>query len=149
MTMDLKQFKENLLLYGSDMNQWPEDIQKAGFKTLKNFSAFQALLNDEVQFEKALKTRKYEEPGADLTKRIISASLHEDKIFQPNLGGFFSELFQEFSLPKPVLTTVCVLVVSVFIIGFAIGFSKSTMSVSIEQDQTDLQDFLYYEGEAL
>jgi|LGOV01.1.fsa_nt_gb hypothetical protein len=149
MTMNLKQFKENLLVYGADVHTWPQDIRQTGLKALENSAELRALLADEERFELVLKTRKYEEPSSDLAERIISASQLKTKKVRRSLGGFFSELPWEFSLSKRAVTAVSVSLVLVLIIGFAIGFSNPMGSVSTEQYQTNLQELLYYEGEVL
>lgn len=149
MTIDLKQFKKNLLVYGSDVRNWPEDIREPGQKALDSSAELRALLGDEKCFEEVLKTRKYEEPDRDLAERIISASVYKKKKTQDIFRGFFSDLLWEFSLPRPARTAVFVSLIFALIIGFAIGFSNPTGSVSAEQYQTNLEDFLYYEGEAL
>jgi len=149
MTMDPEQFKENLLVYGSNVHEWPEDIRQAGLKALEISSELRALLAEEERFERVLETRWYEEPSRDLAERIVSASQPKKKKVWPRLVGFFSELVWEFSLPKPALTAVSVSLVFVLILGFVIGFSNPIGSVSTEGTQTDLQEFLYYEGEVL
>jgi hypothetical protein len=149
MTITLKQFKENLLVYGAHVHEWPEDIRQAGLKALEISSELRALLAEEERFERVLTTRWYEEPSRDLAERIVSASQPKKKKVWPSLVGFFSDLVWEFSLPKPVLTAVSVSLILVLILGFVIGFSNSTGAVSTEQSQPDLQEFLYYEGEVL
>ncbi|MBN1842671.1 MAG: hypothetical protein JW883_10375 [Deltaproteobacteria bacterium] len=149
MTMNLKQFKEKLLVYGADVHAWPQDIRQTGLKSLENSAELRALLADEERFELVLKTRKYEEPSSDLAERIISASQPKRKKVRRSLGGFFSGLLWEFSLSKRAVTAVSVSLVLVLIIGFAIGFSNPMGSVSTEQYQTDLQEPLYYEGNVL
>lgn len=149
MTMNLEQFKENLLVYGANVHEWPEDIKQAGLKAMETSSELRALLAEEERFERVLTTRRYEEPSRDLAKRIASAAQPKKKEIWPSLVGFFSELVWEFSIPKPALTAVSVSLILVLILGFAIGFSNPIGSVSTEQSQTDLQEFLYYEGEVL
>ena len=149
MTMNLKQFKENLLAYGSNIHEWPEDIRQAGLKAMETSSELRTLLAEEERLERVLKTRKYEEPSSDLAERIVSASLSMRKRGRHGLSGFLSELVWEFGLPKRALTAVSVSLVLVLILGFAIGFANPTGSVSTEGSQADLQEFLYYEGEVL
>ena len=149
MTMNLKQFKENLLVYGSNIHEWPEDIRQAGLKAMETSSELRTLLAEEERLERVLKTREYEEPSSDLAERIISAALSKRKRGRHGLSGFFSELVWEFGLPKRALTAVSVSLVLVLILGFAIGFANPTVSVSTEGSQADLQEFLYYEGEVL
>jgi hypothetical protein len=78
MTMHVKHFKQNMLVYGSDVYSWPEGLREAGLKSLDRSPEFQALLADEECFEKVLKMRKHEDPGIDLSERIISATQYMD-----------------------------------------------------------------------
>lgn len=149
MTIYVKHFKQNMLVYGSDVYNWPEGIREAGLKALDRSPELQALLADEECFERALKMRKYEEPGIDLSERIISATQHMKKKERSNPGGFFSDLLREFSLPKPALTAVFVSLIFALIVGFATSFSNPSWNVSAEQYKTNLEEFLYYEGEVL
>ena len=150
MTMDPKQFKENILLYGVDLHQWPEEVREAGVESLQNSSELQALLAEHERFEGVLRTRKYEEPSGNLAQRIISLSLHQDKKSPFSLGLFLSRLFaDEFYLPKPALIVVSILMIVALGIGFFIGFSNPTGPVLTDQRQANLQEFLHYEGDVL
>ncbi len=90
MTMDPREFKENILLYGVDLHQWPEEIRQVGIEALQKSSELQALLAEFEQFEKVLITRKYEEPSDHLGQRIVSLSLYRDKKSPFSLGLFLS-----------------------------------------------------------
>ncbi len=149
MAMDMKQFKENMLVYGADVRKWPEEIRQAGLETLGNSSEFQELLVEQEHFERLLKTRKYEETSTDLPERIIEASLRHKRKAPFSIGAFLSELLGEFSLPKPVFAAVSVLMICVFMIGFTIGFSNPMKPALAEQEQTALHEFLYNGGEVL
>ena len=149
MTMHVKHFKQNMLVYGHNVYNWPEGIREAGFKSLDSSPELQALLADEECFERALKMRKYEEPSIYLSERIISATQHIKKKERSNPGGFFSELLWEFSLPKTVRTAVFVSLIFALIVGFAMSFSNPSQYVSAEQYKPNLEEFLYYEGEIL
>jgi len=148
MTMDLKEFKKNVLAHGSDLGNWPEQIRETGQKALDGAAELRALLADAERFEGVLKTRRYEEPGEGLAERIISASVKKKKA-PSTRNGLFSELLQEFWFPKPALTAVFVSLFFALIIGFTVGFLNSSGYVSAEQDETNLQNLLYYEGEVL
>jgi hypothetical protein len=141
--MDIKQFKENLLIYGAELDRWPEEIRKAGLESVKESTELRNLLTDQDRFESFLRTRKYEEPSNHLAQQIISTALRQHQA-QPSLSAFFSELFSAFSMPKMVLTTV-----SILLIGFIIGYSNPIETVSVEQEQTNLEAFLYDEGDGL
>ncbi len=49
--MDAKQFKEYLLLYGADINQWPEKIRRSGLETLDSSLEHRALQEDHDKFD--------------------------------------------------------------------------------------------------
>lgn len=149
MTMNLKQFKENMVIFGADLSAWPEGMREAGLKALQDSNEVRTLLAEEEHFERILKSRKHEDPSDDLAERIVSASRRGRKKSLSGIGGFLSELLWEFSLPRPALTAVSVALIFALIIGFAIGFSDSTGTTSVEQYQANLEDFLYYEGEVL
>jgi hypothetical protein len=149
MTMNPKQFEKNLLLYGANVSMWPEEIRQAGLQAIETSSDCRALLAEEERFEQVLKTRTYEEQNNDLAKRIIFAAQPKKKTVWIHFVGFFSELVREFNLPRPVFTALYVSLILVLIVGFAIGFSNTNGSGSMEWTQTDLQAFLYDEGEVL
>jgi len=146
--MDVKQFKENLLLYGADMHQWPEELKKAGLKVLERSPEIQVLLKEHEHFERLLKARRYEEPANNLAERIISASRQQKAPFSP--GSFISALLNEFHLPNPALAALSAVIILVLVIGFVIGFSNPLgSSVSTAQEETSLQAFLYDEGDII
>jgi hypothetical protein len=148
--MDLREFKENILLYGVDLHQWPEEIRQAGIEALQESSGLQALLAEYEQFERVLKTRKYEEPSDHLAQRIVSLSLRQEKKSPFGLGLFLSRLFaDEFYLPKPVLIVVSILMIVALGVGFFIGFSNLSGQVLTDQRQANLQEFLHYKGDVL
>jgi hypothetical protein len=149
MTMNLRQFKENVLLYGADLRSWPEDLREAGQKALASSSEAQTVMAQEEHFEAVLGSRKFEEPSGDLAERIGLACRRGRKKSRSRIGGFLSDLLWEFSLPRSALTAVSVALIFALVIGFAIGFSNPTGTTSTEQYQANLQDFLYDEGEVL
>jgi hypothetical protein len=150
MTMDPKQFEENLLLYGADLNRWPEEIRQAGMESLQKYLELQVLLEEQEKFEKMLKARKYEEPSCDLTQRIVSVSLQVDRKSPFGLGSLFSRICaDEFFLHKPASIIASLLTISVLAVGLFIGFSISTESKLTDEGQASLQEFLHYQGEAL
>jgi len=148
--MDTKQFKENILLYGADINQWPEKIKRSGLEALESSSELQALREDHDNFERILQTRRYEEPTDNFAQRIISASLQQTQKAPFSLGFFIADLVNEFRMPRPALTAFSLMMILVLTIGFAIGFSNPTGSlVSNNTEETSLQEFLYDEGDII
>ena len=151
MTMDsTRQFKENILLYGVDLYQWPEEIRQEGVELLQKSPELQGLLAEYEQFERILKTRRYEEPSDHLGQRIVSLSLHQDKKSPFGLGWFLPRLFgDELYLPKPALIAVSILAIIALLTGFFIGFSNPSGQVLTDQRHASLQEFLHYEGDVL
>jgi hypothetical protein len=149
MTMNVEQFKEKLLMYGADVRNWPKDKRSSGLKAMDSSPELQKLVEDEERFEGVLRTRKYEEPSRDLAGRIVAVAMPRKKKAQRNLGVFFSEVLREFSLSRRSLTAVSVSLIFTLIIGFTIGFSNPSGFVSAEQYETNLEDFLNYEGDVL
>jgi hypothetical protein len=147
--MNPDRFKEHLLVFGADVNKWPEDIRGAGLKALEDSPECRSLMLDEERFEKFLRSRKHEEPSGDLADRIILASQRKKEKALSGIVGFFSELLSEFNLPRQAVAAVAVLLIVSLIIGLAIGFSNPGGYLSAEQYQANLQDFLYYQGEVL
>lgn len=149
MIMDPKQFKEYMLIHGTDIRGWPEDIRTRGLKALDASLELKALLKDEERFERVLKERRYEDPSPELAERIISASRQKKDKRLYSIAGFFSDLFWEFGVPNRALAAVSVSVLVALILGFAIGFFYPSGAISSEQNQINLEAFLYYEGEVL
>jgi len=149
MTMNFEQFKEKLLMYGADVRCWPKDISSSALKALDSSPELKKLVEDEKRFEGILKTRKYEEHSRDLAGRIVAAALPKKKIAQRNFSVFFSEILSEFSLSRRSFAAISVSLIFTLIIGFTIGYSNPSGSVSTEQYETHLEDFLNYEGDVL
>jgi len=148
MTMDAKEFKEKILLYGADLDEWPEELRQAGVESLRNYSDLQALLVEQEKFETVLKARKYEEPSADLVQRIVSLSWHQDKKSPFGLSLFLARLFSyEFDFPKTALLVGCTVMIAALVTGFVIGFSYSPGSMLTNETQVNLQDFLHSKGD--
>ncbi len=150
MTMDPKQFKENLFLYGVDLNEWPEEIRQGGMESLRKSSELQALLAEQERFERVLKTRRYEEPSGNWAQRIISLSMDQGKKSPSGLGLSLIRLFSdEFYFPKSALIVGSTLMIAALMSGFVIGFLYSSGSTVIIERQVNLQEFLHYEGGVL
>ena len=149
MKMDASDFSEYLLLYGPDVHQWPEEIRQAGLDVLERSADLQALKTEQEEFEKILKTRSYEEPSRDLARRIVAASLQTKRKPSFSLDVFFAELFGEFRLPLPSLSTLSAVIIALLVIGFAVGYMNPSKPVEPLHGKTDLRAFLYSGGELL
>lgn len=148
--MDTTQFKENLLIHGANINQWPEKIRKTGLEALESSAEFQALQKDHEKFEKALQIRRYEKPADNFAQRIISASLQQRQKAPFSHGSFIADLINEFRIPKPSLAVLSFMMILALTIGFAIGFTNlSGSSVLNNTEEINLQAFLFDEGDII
>lgn len=148
--MDTKQFKENLLLHGADINQWPEKIRRSGLEALESSAELQALQKDHEFFEKILQIRRYEKPADNFAQRIISASLKQRQKAPFSLGAFIADLINEFRFPQPALAALSLIMILALTVGFAIGFTNpSGSSVVNNTEETNLQAFLFDEGDII
>lgn len=143
----MKKFKENLLLYGANVNHWPEELRQAGLEALESSSEIKALLAEHEHFERVLRARSYETPSNNLAQRIIS-SLQQEQKASRSLGSFLSALLNEVRFPKPALTALSIVMI-LLVIGFVIGFLNPSESVLTGHEDTSLQAFLYYEGDII
>jgi len=149
MIMDPREFKENILLYGVDLDQWPVEKRQAGLGSLQKSSELQSLLVEYERFERVLKSRKHEEPSDHLEQRIAFLSLRQETKSTSGLGLLLSRLFaDEFYLPKPALIVVSILIIIALFTGFFIGFSNRSARLA-DQSQANLREFLHYGGDVL
>ena len=72
--MNRKDFEKNLILYGSNIDQWPEDIRQDAVAVYESSAELQKLLKEEKLFEQSLKECAIEEPSSNLAHRIITSA---------------------------------------------------------------------------
>ncbi len=142
MTMDGERFREYLLVYGADVQRWPEAIREAGLAALEQGGEYRSFQADHAQFEAVLSARRYEEPSPDLEQRIIAAARRREREAPLSLSAFLATCLAEIRFPQPVLTAVAVLIV-----GFVLGFLLPAGLGLVEPGQTDFQEFLYASSE--
>lgn len=148
--MHRKEFEEYLLLYGADINLWPQEIRQAGLEAMESSAELQAFYQDHDNFEKLLHSRRYEEPADNLAQRIISVSLQQRQNAPFSIGSFISGLINEFSVPRPALVALSLMMILALTIGFTIGFTNpSGSSVLNNTEETNLQAFLFDEGDVI
>ena len=148
--MDSKQFEEYLLLYGANINEWPETVRQSGWEALESSSELQALQKDHADFEKLLKARRYEEPAGNFAQRIISVSSQQKQTDPFSLRSLIAGLIDEFHIPRPALAVISLVVLLALTIGFTIGFTNTNgSSVLNNTEETQLQAFLFDEGDVI
>jgi hypothetical protein len=142
MAMDAEQFRECLLLYGADLQRWPEALRRAGVAAVGRSPACRALEEDQAQFEALLKAREVDAPGQGLEARIIAAAPRRERRAPPGPADFLRVCFSDLRLPAPVLTATAVL-----ILGLVIGAWLPTDPA--ESESAEVQAFLDSPAEAL
>jgi hypothetical protein len=148
--MHRKEFEEYLLLYGANINKWPEKIRRLGLEALESSSELQALQKDHHNFERLLQARGYEGPADNFAQRIISASLQQRQRDPFSLGSFIAGLIDEFHIPRPALAVISFVMLLALTIGFTIGFTNPNGSLVLNNtEETHLQAFLFDEGDVI
>jgi hypothetical protein len=148
--MNRKQFEEYLLLYGTNMNEWPQEIRQAGLEALESSAELQAFYQDHDNFEKLLHTRRYEEPAGNFAQRIISVSSQQTQKDPFSLRSLIAGLIDEFHIPRPALALISLVMLLALTIGFTIGFTNPNgSSVLNNTEEPQLQAFLFDEGDVI
>ena len=137
--MEINAFKEALMLYGADINVWPEELAKEAAALLKDGDgqgkAISELIEAEAGFEALLANRTFEEPGEYLAQRIIT---HAEDSVPSRSSGLWAGLFVDILTPKASFALVLVLV-----IGFMVGYMDRPSSYdSLYSDEMIEESFM-------
>lgn len=99
------------------------------------------MVEDEIRFEKLLGARKFEQPGIDLERQIISSAKSKKQIKSESIWNYIDELFSAFHIPVPAIALSLLLV-----LGITAGYLYNDLP-SDPDNEVALNDFLYYEGD--
>ncbi len=151
---DKEKFEENLQIYGADLDTWSDESAQYWVEALADSHELRKLHAEYKKLEEILLSRKYEEPSQDLADRISYAALQRGRAKKTSpIKGFLDELLSGIHFPLPRYALASLLVFSMLISGFATGYALSEQSYSQTTEayvtQSDIYDFLYYEGEML
>lgn len=145
--MNIHDFKNNLDIYGSDIDAWPENIRKDAKTSLSSSVEHRNMLDEEKLLEEALNLRSFEDPSDDLEARILNASLRKN--FEPDTQsksffGFLNGIFNSFHLPKPAFALSMILV-----IGITLGYIGNTNQQQASVNSEDLlaSEINFYDGD--
>lgn len=143
--MDKTRFCENLMIFGADIDRWPEEIREEALRDLEASREFLSLQRDQLRFEDQLRSVPFDQPDASWAGRISAAALRNRGKERQGLVAAILQGFSDLHLPRPALTAGLLLV-----IGLAAGFMKPLDTSATEQAKPLLQDLLYDdEGEVL
>ena len=142
--MDTQQLKENLAYYGADLYKWPEDIRQKALNALDINPELKGLVEQEKNFEDFLLFSETAPADPHLAVRIISASAGVERKPPVSVSTFLVQLFGDFRLPQPAFIAIVLI-----IIGIAIGFSSPFEWAAPDLAQSNLYEFLYYDGDVI
>jgi hypothetical protein len=138
--MEIKEFKEALMLYGADLGSWPKELKEearglldAGGTELEEINE---LIAEEKALESLLSERTFEEPNEFLATRIIARA--EETGSREESRGILGGFFYDFFTPKAAIALALTLV-----IGFMVGYMgpKSTYD-SFAADELTEESFV-------
>ena len=115
MTLSATQFEKCLMLYGTDINQWPQSLQ-AKAKAADASPALNSLTMQQQYVDEMLLGAYTIEPMSDnFTYRVLRSARSLSSIRELSLLDWLATLFSDFRLPQPayVIATVIVLGISV------------------------------------
>ena len=144
MAMDADRFRECLLLYGADLEEWPAGARAEGLQAVDDSPACRALREEHVQFEALLRSSELEAPRPGLEGRIIAAARRRERAGSPGVPEFLSSCFRDLRIPAPVLMAAAVLIV-----GIVIGLWMPSEPVLAEAESAEVQLFSDSATEAL
>ncbi len=138
--MNTEQFIENLELYGSDIEKWPEGLRQEALSLYQGSSEFKNLVESEKGFESMLMDRAIDEPSSDFERRITLSAKPKTELEEKTF--VFSSIFEFITLPKPALTMAFLL-----LFGFSLGFFYDTYADTGE-DTIEFSEYITFdEGE--
>ena len=133
--MEIKAFKEALMLYGADPGSWPVALGDEAMALLEaggeQSKEIKQLIEEEKGLEAMLSERTYEEPGVYLAQRIIASA--KDSVPGREPRGLWAEFFLDLLTPKAAIALALTLV-----IGFMVGY----MGPSASYDHTYAGEFI-------
>ncbi len=142
--MNAEQFREAVLIHGSDVHRWPEEIRQTGLDALACSLECRSLRDDYSRLEMVMASRTLEAPRPDFSRRIIAAARPRERRGFRGLAELVASYFDDLRLPAPVVTVTAVLVM-----GFVVGLLLPAESTLAESEVADVQTFLDSETEAL
>ena len=136
MPMTESEFKRYLLLYGTELECWPEDIL-AQAKRVQHLPVFISLMIEQQYIDETLlNNRAFEEASSNLANRIIRAASARKRAPGITFSAWVRELLDSL-LPRPAFALATVLT-----LGILIGFAVPTL-----QSGSDILSQNYFEDD--
>jgi hypothetical protein len=142
MPMTEKQFKEYLMLYGTVVTNWPDEVLADAMRAQHHPALNELIVKEHYYDEELRNNRRFEHANSNLADRIIHAA--RTTAGSPDISGiaWLQELLT-FVLPKPAFALAGVLT-----LGIVMGFSIPA-SVPASGDHNLLQTYFESDGELL
>ncbi len=140
--MNKDRFQECLSLYGSEIDNWPEDLKTEAHTTLASSPELKALLDQEREFENALGQRAFEPPSPNLATRIVNTAKVTPRTAKSSasiidsIKGSFGGI--PFLSPAYGLTLV-------LIVGLMLGYAYTSYTTDEEPESIEIAGLLYYD----
>lgn len=124
MTLTEKQFEHYLMLYGTDLDQWPETLRMGALCAVSSDPAFDALIIRHQYFEEMLLANDVAEaPSPDFSDRILRAARSLGRKANISIMDWIAGLFSDFSLPQPAyVAAICM------VLGLGLGLGNAEIS---------------------
>jgi len=134
MPMTEKEFKQCLMLYGTEVENWPDEILAEAIRAQYHPTLSELMLEEQYFDEMLLHSRRFEDASPDLADRIIHAARSAVTTSRNSLATYLQELLASL-LPQPAFALATVLS-----LGIVIGFSVPAPASANESAQTYLED---------
>lgn len=141
--MHIRQFEENVLVYGADLAQWPEQLRAQAERVCAE-PAYAAALAEAEAFEQRLRAERVEAPSPMLAQRITAAARRIPQEQPFDLMRWLWGLFAEIRLPQPAYAMALVLM-----LGLGLGLSNATTNGDDAADSYSASYFFDEDGAIL
>ena len=143
MPMTEKQFKEYLLLYGTEIDNWTEDLQAETLLVQRQHAFTEWMMEQQYYDEMLFNNRSFEVASPDLADRIIYSARAVKKSPSVTFSDMLRELLS-FVLPQPAYAFAAVLM-----LGLVAGLYTPMPVRSANASDTILQAYTADEGSIL
>jgi len=141
MSLTEKQLIDGLQLYGTAMEAWPEEL-RARVLRARQHPTFAAQIREQERFESLLRQRGFEPAHNGLADRILAAAHPVHRRERAGIAAWLQELLGEL----PVLQNPALVLASVLMLGFAIGFGATSQTLPGSEDYNTAFTFLEEDG---
>jgi len=123
MSFTAKDFEDGMMLYGTDIDLWPDALQ-ADALCMMSDPTINAMIIRHQYFEEVLLNNDVIAPmSANFTQRVLRAAQALDAVRDFSVMQWLGALFADFRLPQPAYMAV---VIAALGLGIGLGVSSNT-----------------------